>query len=142
MVTRDFKIQKFANALVPGAVTFAWVNGDATLKHIRKKYGGLWVSGKVTVTPDGIRFAPNGMNKALHVGLESVHIPLAGITSVHREFGWLTGIVVVKHVGGEFRFRCFGAKQTAKALESRMPGTRSLSLGSTMYIPGSLSLLC
>jgi hypothetical protein len=127
MVTQDFKIQKFANALVPGAVTLAWVNGEATLQHIRKKYGGLWVGGKVTATLDGIRFAPNAMNKALHVGLEPVHIPLAGVTSVHREFGWLTGIVVVKHAGGEFRFRCFGAKQTAKALESRIPGAQPLS---------------
>ena len=122
MVTQDFNIQKFANALVPGAVTSPWVEGEATLNHIRKKYGGLWVGGKVTATPDGIRFAPNGMNTALHVGLEPVHIPLAGIMSVHREFGWLTGIVVVKHVGGEFRFRCFRAKQTALALASRIPG--------------------
>lgn len=122
MVMQDFKIQKFANALVPGAVTSPWVQGQVTLKYIRNKYGGLWVGGKVVATPDGIRFTPNGMNRALHVGLESTHIPLDAITSVHREFGWLTGIVVVKHAGGEFRFRCFRAKQVALALASRIPG--------------------
>jgi len=119
---QDFRIQKLANALIPGAVTSAWVGGDATFNHIRKKYGGLWVGGKVSATLDGIRFTPNGMNKVLHVGLESIHIPLSEITSVHREFGWLTGIVVVKHGMGEFRFRCFRARQTAYALASRIPG--------------------
>ena len=123
---QDFQFQKFANALVPDAVTSAWVGNDAALNHVRKKYGGLWVGGKITAAPDGIRFAPNGMNKALHVGLESTHIPLGEITSVHREFGWVTGIVVVKHLGGEFRFRCFGAKQLALALASKIPRTQVL----------------
>jgi hypothetical protein len=53
---------------------------------------------------------------AFHVGLEGTYIPLPSIRAVKREFGWVTGIVVVNHVEGEFRFRCFGAKQVAAAL--------------------------
>jgi hypothetical protein len=47
------------------------------------------------------------------VGLEVVNIPSADIRSVKREFGWVTGIVVVEHKGDEFRFRCFGARKLA-----------------------------
>jgi hypothetical protein len=102
---------EIANALVPGAVTSPWVNAEAAINHVRKKYGGLWVGGKVVAMPDGIRFTPNGMNRVLHVGLESTDIPLDTITSVHREFGWLTGIVVVKPAEGECRGATSGASR-------------------------------
>jgi hypothetical protein len=39
-----------------------------------------------------------------------VTIPTQAIRNVRREFGFLTGIVVIEHDAGEFRFRCFGAK--------------------------------
>jgi hypothetical protein len=35
---------------------------------------------------------------------------------VRHEFGWVTGIVVVDHMHGEFRFRCYGAKQLAATM--------------------------
>jgi len=54
--------------------------------------------------------------KARLTALEDPHIPLASIRSVTREFGWVTGIVVVRHTKGELRFRCFGAKQVAATL--------------------------
>jgi hypothetical protein len=63
------------------------------------------------------------MNVALHVGLASVNIPLTDIRSVKRVFGWVTGIVVVEHRLGEFRFRCFGAKKVAKTLEAHVKAT-------------------
>ena len=58
--------------------------------------------------------------KARLTALEDPHIPLASIRSVTREFGWVTGIVVVRHTKGELRFRCFGAKQVAATLGGRV----------------------
>ncbi len=114
----DLKIEKLANAFIPNAVPSALV-GSAALKAVNRfdaKYGGLWVGGKVTVTRDGLRFVPNRLNVAFHEGLKDTHIPLSSIRTVTREFGWVTGIVAVRHSEGEFRFRCYGAKQVAATL--------------------------
>jgi len=49
-----------------------------------------------------------------------MRIPFAQIRSVTREFGWVTGIVVIRHGHGEFRFRCFGAKGVAQQIADRL----------------------
>ncbi len=125
----DLKIEKLANAFVPNAVPSAWVGGAAlkAVNRFEEKYGGLWVGGKVTATRDGLRFAPNRLNMAFHEGLKDVHIPLSNIRAVTREFGWVTGIVAVRHEEGEFRFRCFGAKQVAATLGAYVAALYSTS---------------
>ena len=117
-------IEKLANAFVPNADPSPLVAGAAlnAVNRYGKKHGGLWVGGKVTATPDGLRFAPNRLNRAFHEGLESTNISLSSIRAVTREFGWVTGIVVVRHAEGEFRFRCFGAKQVATTLGAYVAG--------------------
>jgi hypothetical protein len=82
----------------------------------KRKHGGLWVGGRVSVSEAGVTFLANGLNQALHVGLEPIHVPAQDIRSVRYEFGWITGIVVVEHLRGEFRFRCYGAKRLAAAM--------------------------
>jgi len=94
-------LHKLANAFIPGAVPR--VAAPGTTRFIRK-YGGLWVGGSVELSAEGVSFEPNGLNKALHVGLEARQIPVAQIRSVRREFGWFTGIVVIVHQEGEFSF--------------------------------------
>jgi len=77
-------IEKLANAFVPKAIPSHLI-GSAALKAVGRfgrKYGGLWVGGKVTAKPDGLRFVPNRMNLAFHEGLESIYIPLASIRAV------------------------------------------------------------
>lgn len=113
-------IKKICNAFFPHAMPSRLVGGQAlkAVNRIKQKHGGLWVGGKATVTPEELSFVPNGMNVAFHVGLEEVHIPLSSIRSVRRQFGWVTGIVVVEHRDGEFRFRCIGTKRIAEALSS------------------------
>jgi len=115
-------LQKLANAFIPHATPAGLANvvAGGSIDRFKQKHGGLWVGGKVTATSQELRFEPNAMNRALHHGLESMSIPLRSIRSVRREFGWLTGIVVVEHAGGEFRFRCFGAKQVAAELASSL----------------------
>ena len=111
-------IKKLANAFVPHAVPSTLVVGTArgAVDRFGAKHGGLWVGGKVTADADGLRFVPNGLNVVFHQGLQDTHIPLASIHSVTREFGWVTGIVRVRHAQGEFRFRCFGAQRVADTL--------------------------
>lgn len=115
-------IEKLCNAFLPNAGPSELVGGEALKAADRyaKKHGGLWVGGKFTATPDGVSFLPNAINAAFHDGLERIHIPLSSIRSVKRMFGWITGIVVVEHRRGQFRFRCFGAKRVAEILSSHV----------------------
>jgi hypothetical protein len=111
-------IKKLVNALIPDAAP-----GDLVGARVRTvtdgfkaAYGGLWVGGSVTVTSDALDFVPNSLNKAVHSNLQPVHIPLAAVRSVRRQFGIVTGIVVVELEGAEFRFRCFNARGVAEKM--------------------------
>ena len=117
---RTLRIRKLVNAFVPRAIPSELVPDTAlsVVTRYSKKHGGLWVGGAVEITHEGVSFKPNALNEAFHDGLESIHIPIASIRSVRREFGWLTGIVVIEHSSGQFRFRCFGAKQVASRFRS------------------------
>jgi hypothetical protein len=122
---RELLIDKLCNALLPDAASSgllpAMVAG--TVEAARKHLGGLWVGGRVKASSEAITFTPNSMNAAIHTKLDAVRIPLSSVRTVRREFGWLTGIVVVEHAQGEFRFRCFGARNVARVLSSHVPGT-------------------
>ena len=65
-------------------------------------------------------------HRAVHAALEPINVPAEDIRAVRHEFGWVTGIVVVTHARGEFRFRCYGAKRLAAtmAVSFNVPGTR------------------
>ncbi|MDT3379508.1 hypothetical protein RNI52_19400 [Labrys neptuniae] len=120
----DLHIRKLCNALIPNATPSRLVPGVAVdaARRVSSKAGGLWVGGRVEITPDGLSFVANGLNKAFHTGLQPVHIPMAAIRKTWREFGWVTGIVAVEHDEGTFRFRCFGAGKVAAALEKHIAG--------------------
>jgi len=120
---QTFRIRKLVNAFIPNAVPSELLEllPGAVLWAVNRfstKHGGLWVGGSVEISHDGVLFKPNALNEAFHEGLESVHIPMTQVLSVAREFGWITGIVVVAHQLGEFRFRCFGAKKIAQRVSA------------------------
>jgi hypothetical protein len=108
-------IRKLVNAFIPDASPSDWMPAAAlsTIVRFKRKHGGLWVGGAVTVSESGIAFSPNRINRAVHEHLEAVDVPAGDIRAIRREFGWFTGIVVVEHVHGRFRFRCYGAKSLA-----------------------------
>jgi len=111
-------LRKLANAFMPEA-TPSEVLPSAALSaatRFKRKHGGLWVGGTVVVTDSGVSFAPNGLNRAFHDELQTISVRAADVRAVRHEFGWFTGIVVVTHTGGEFRFRCYGAKKLAATL--------------------------
>ena len=117
----SFRLEKVCNAWVATAVPSRLLPSAAlgAITRYRRKHDGLWVGGKLVATEDSIAFTPNALNVAVHENVEPVHIPMRDVTSVRREFGWVTGIVVVTHRLGELRFRCFGARRLAATLASR-----------------------
>lgn len=115
---KPLNIRKLANAFIPNATPSDVLASEAlsAVHRFKRKHGGLWVGGTVVATSGGVSFAPNGLNRAVHEDLEAIDVPARDIKSVRHEFGWFTGVVVVRHVGGEFRFRCYGAKKLAATL--------------------------
>jgi hypothetical protein len=111
-------IRKLANAFVPNAMPSDVVPADAlpAIARFKRKHGGLWVGGTVSVSQAGVSFTPNGLNRVFHDGLQPINVPGQDIRAVRHEFGWFTSIVVVEHVHGQFRFRCYGAKRLAASM--------------------------
>jgi hypothetical protein len=111
-------IRKMANAFMTDATPSDELPSFAlgATERYKRKRGGLWVGGVVSISASGVSFAPNRLNRAVHKPLEPIDVPAADIRAVRHEFGWVTGIVVVEHARGEFRFRCFGAKRLAATL--------------------------
>src|SRR5262245_31333113 len=95
-------IRRLVNAFVPSA-TPSYVVSTVVLSAIdrfKRKHGGLWVGGAVSVSEAGGSFTPNDLNLALHEELQPINLPRENIRAVRYEFGWFTGIVVVEHVLG------------------------------------------
>ena len=76
---------------------------------VRKKHGGLWVGGRVTLTRAELGFAPNAVNRLVHFGDPSFKIPLFAIRHIDVEPGFVTKIIAVTWTGGVTRFRCYRA---------------------------------
>lgn len=114
----SLNIRKLANVFIPRATPSALMPTAAfwAIDRFKRKQGGLWVGGTVLVSQSGVSFLPNRLNRAFHEGLEPINVLANDIRAVKHEFGWFTGIVVVEHVHGEFRFRCYGAKQLAATM--------------------------
>ena len=117
-------IRKLANAFIPNATPSDVLPAAAlwAVDRFQRKHGGLWVGGTVAVSETGVSFTPNGLNRAFHYDLQPVEVPAKDIRAVRYEFGWCTGIVVVEHVHGEFRFRCYAAKQLAATMAASFNG--------------------
>jgi hypothetical protein len=111
-------VRKLANAFISDATPrdLMFQAALSAVNRFKRKHGGLWVGGTVSVSDNGVLFSPNRLNRALHVGLEPVQVPAKDIHSVRYEFGWFTGVVVVEHLHGAFRFRCYGAKRLAATM--------------------------
>jgi hypothetical protein len=112
--------KKWANALIADAQPTGMakmLSGGASgliFEGFRKTFGGLWVGGTVTLTEEELSFAPNALNRAVHVGVSAKTIPLANVVRATDRFGWFTRIVdVVQTDGSVFVFRCYGAKPFA-----------------------------
>lgn len=111
-------VRKLANAFFLNATPSGLVPAYAlsAIRRFKRTQGGLWVGGTVEISQAGVSFSPNGLNRVFHEPLEPISVPAKDVRAVRYEFGWVTGIVVVEHVHGEFRFRCYGAKHLAATM--------------------------
>ena len=123
---------KYANLFHPnvemssGARSLFPLDADSGIDWMRRKIGGLWVGGAVTLTHEALHFAPNAMNVAAHDRDTSSAVPLAHVVEVSDRFGWVTRIVDVRTDTGEtFTFRCFGAKAFADTIRQAVASRRA-----------------
>lgn len=122
-------LKKMVNAYIQASTFFdSHSQPSFTTVPMAPKMESWWVGGTVEVTQDVLSFSANFANRLAHDHLNEVHIPTADMTSVEYEFGWFTGIVVVRHVNGEFRFRCYGAKGVVARLNEAFIEPRAATL--------------
>jgi hypothetical protein len=114
---------RLANALIKGAepaelaTRFAGIGGRLVFELAKRGYGGLWVSGRITLTDRELTFVPNFLNRMAHETLHAVTIPLPRIVSVTDRFGLVTRIVdVALDEGSTFTFRCIAARAFAAGI--------------------------
>jgi hypothetical protein len=96
MTASPLNIRKIVNAFVPSATPASAVPAVAlsAIDRFKRKRGGLWVGGTVSVSQAGLSFSPNGLNRAVHEELEPINVAANNIRAVRYQFGWITGIVV------------------------------------------------
>jgi hypothetical protein len=114
-------VTKVANALIQDAASpleGSPVGIGTAIRRSRKRYGGLWVGGRITLTQTELGFSPNAINRLVHVGDPSVTIPLSAISRVDLEPGFYTKIIAVTWTGGVNRFRCYGAARFADQIRA------------------------
>jgi hypothetical protein len=113
------RIDKLCNALYANiSVLSDSARSGAAARLIKPKQSGAWIGGRLVVTDQRLSFSPNRMKGEAALRIEAIDLPLAAVTSVKKEFGLMTGTVVVEHEGGVLKFRCFGAKKIAQQLQN------------------------
>ncbi len=89
---------------------------ESILSAFQEYYGGLWVGGKASLSPNEIAFAPNALNRVVHKGDMSFAIPLADVTDVVIEPSYFTKIIAIQTQCGAFKMRCYGATKFAQTI--------------------------
>ena len=110
---------KVANALVEdarGSGPLAVL--DPVVDQFRQQYGGVWVGGRLTLTPAVLEFHPNAVNRAANTGTLDLEIDLRQIQSVELQPGVLTKIIAVRVGSQVVKARCFGAAGLADQIRT------------------------
>ncbi|MFI8525764.1 hypothetical protein ACIGB8_15025 [Promicromonospora sukumoe] len=97
---------------------------EPALAPLRAMYRGLWVGGRVTLTPTEYHFHANGMNRSVHEGPVDFVIPLVDVDEVTTRFGVGTSLVVVHAGGHEFTIRCYGSRKFAERIRVAVAAAR------------------
>lgn len=99
------------------------VSGDAC-ERSQRETGGIWVGGQFVATAQEIRFAANGLNRVLHLGLEEICVPFRSIQSIDyklnkRAIGIPSGLVFIEHTHGRLVLMCRHPKKAGEELARR-----------------------
>lgn len=128
-MTEPIVATRMANALFAearSAIVDVYGAIERATAQRRAKEGGLWVGGKAELTGVRLRFAPNAINKAVHIGgaALSFDIPLNRISAVRLRKAFVTNIVEVETVDGIYSLRCWGAGEFARAIDGAVRSVR------------------
>jgi hypothetical protein len=114
-------ISRVANALIADVAVRAAPSRSVqgrTMNRYRRRYGGLWVGGRLTLSDTDIQFHPNLINRGIQSGQLDIEISLHSIESVEVLPGVLTKIIAVRAGGQLTKFRCFGARKVAEHIRA------------------------
>lgn len=113
-------ITKLANVLVEDASSpLEAVPGfKREMDRWRRRDGGLWVGGRVTLSDTELVFTANAANRAVQNGTMDVTVDLRQIQDVRFTKALGMNIVDVGWPSGRLRIRCYGAKRFAAAVEA------------------------
>jgi hypothetical protein len=108
-------ISRVANALIMDVDVAVPETSPAgrILGRYRRRYGGLWVGGRLTVSTTDVQFHANALNRAIQSGQLDVTVDLRSIESVEVLPGVLTKIIAIRTGDRVAKFRCFAARKVA-----------------------------
>lgn len=91
-------ISRVANALIANVDVGVPMTSAAgrVLGRYRRRYGGLWVGGRVTVTTTDVQFHANALNRSIQSGQLDIIIDLRSIDSVELLPGFVTKIIAIR----------------------------------------------
>lgn len=99
---------------------------ELVVDAFRRRWGGLWVGGRATLTTARLTFRANGVNRVLHEGQVDAELDLRAVLRVDLEPGFLTEIVAVTIPGAVFKLRCWGARDFAAQVDAAVRAARGL----------------
>jgi hypothetical protein len=102
--------------------TFGQFSKD--IERNRRRQGGIWVGGKLSLYDDHVQFDANALNRALAVDIEDIKIPFTDVLSIQSAWGFVTGKIVVTHAYGENTFRCYGSKALTETMNVALQNWR------------------
>lgn len=113
-------ISRVANALIVDADVTAAVTSvnRQVLDRYRRRYGGLWVGGRLTVTDTDVAFHANALNRSIQSGQLDIVVDLRSIESVELLPGVLTKIIAIHTADRVTKVRCFGAAKVADRIRA------------------------
>lgn len=113
-------VSRVANALIVDVdVTVATTSVNRrVLDRCRRRHGGLWVGGRLTVTDTDVQFHANALNRSIQSGQLDITVDLRSVESVELLPGVLTKIMAI-HTGDRVtKIRCFGAAKVADQIRA------------------------
>ncbi|WP_156765546.1 hypothetical protein [Mycobacterium sp. 1245499.0] len=88
------------------------------LDRYRRRHGGLWVGGRLTVTETDVQFHANALNRAIQSGQLDIVVDLGSVEAVELLPGVLTKIVAIHTGDRATKIRCFGAAKVADQIRT------------------------
>lgn len=113
---------RLANALIENVHVGLPTTSAAgqVLGRYRRRYGGLWVGGRLTVTTTDVQFHANALNRSIQSGQLDIAVDLDSIESVELLPGVLTKIIALQTSDRVVKLRCFGAAKVAEQIRARL----------------------